>query len=442
MTDLFAPDEPNEPLASAPLAERVRPRELEDVFGQEHLTGPDGPLLAMARSGKAKSIIFWGPPGTGKTTIARLLADLFDLDFVSTSAIHSGVADLKKIFEDARSKARQHGRPVILFVDEIHRFNKAQQDAFLPVLEEGSIVLVGATTENPSFELNGALLSRTRVLSLKPLGRGALEQMLARVEEIEHTLPLTPEARDALIDGAAGDGRYLIGQAEVVLDTPVGKDLIDVERLERLLDSRLSSHDKSGDAHYNLASAFQKSVRGSDPHAALYYAARLVQAGDHAFVFRRLTVYASEEVGMADPMALQTVLAARTVYDRIGFPECGHALAQAIIHVATAPKSNSAHDAWAAAMALARKHPNASPPKRILNDVTKLMSDEGYKKGYIYDHDLPDAFSGQEFWPDDVSPTVLYEPRPRGLEAKIIERLNKWDGIRNDRRRSQTNAKS
>ena len=442
MTDLFAPDETNEPLASAPLAERVRPRELEDVFGQEHLTGPDGPLLAMARSGKAKSIIFWGPPGTGKTTIARLLADLFDLDFVSTSAIHSGVADLKKIFEDARSKARQHGRPVILFVDEIHRFNKAQQDAFLPVLEEGSVVLVGATTENPSFELNGALLSRTRVLSLKPLGRGALEQMLARVEEIEHTLPLTPEARDALIDGAAGDGRYLIGQAEVVLDTPVGKDLIDVERLERLLDSRLSSHDKSGDAHYNLASAFQKSVRGSDPHAALYYAARLVQAGDHAFVFRRLTVYASEEVGMADPMALQTVLAARTVYDRIGFPECGHALAQAIIHVATAPKSNSAHDAWAAAMALARKHPNSSPPKRILNDVTKLMSDEGYKKGYIYDHDLPDAFSGQEFWPDDVSPTVLYEPRPRGLEAKIIERLNKWDGIRNDRRRSQTNAKS
>lgn len=439
--DLFDNDEDIGPLASAPLAERIRPTSLEDVFGQEHLTGPDGPLLAMARSGNAKSIVFWGPPGTGKTTIARLLADLFDLDYISISAIHSGVAELKKIFEEARSKARKHGRPVLLFVDEIHRFNKSQQDAFLPVLEEGSIVLVGATTENPSFELNGALLSRVRVLTLKQLTRQAMEQMLARTEELERPLPLTQEAREALIDGASGDGRFLIGQAEAVYDTPVGDDPINVERLERLLSARLSSHDRAGDAHYGLASAFQKAVRGSDPHAALYYAARLVQAGDHAFVFRRLAVYASEEVGMADPMALQTALAARTVYDRVGFPECGHALAQAIIHVATAPKSNSAHDAWGAAMALARKHPNASPPKRILNDVTKLMTDEGYKKGYIYDHDLPDAFSGQEFWPDDVPPTTLYEPRPRGLEAKIIERLEKWDGIRNARR-SEEKSKS
>lgn len=445
MTDLFAAtDGQTAPLtapiegAAVPLAERMRPAQLETVVGQEHLTGPGGPLFQMVRSMKPKSIIFWGPPGTGKTTIAQLIADLFDFRFVQLSAIHSGVADLKKVFEGARAALRAGGRPTVLFVDEIHRFNKAQQDAFLPDVESGTIVLVGATTENPSFEINGALLSRAQVLVLKPLGEESLDLILQRAEDANAPLPITREARAALIANAGGDARFMLGQAEILMTVTPDKPL-DVDAMGTMLNRRMASHDKAGDGHYDLASAFQKSIRGSDPQAALYYGARMYHAGDVAMVIRRLIVTASEEVGLADPTALLAVIAAAEAYDRLGHPEGGHAIGQAIVHVATAPKSNAAYKAWGRAIAFADQTANVKPPKRIMNAPTRLMKQQGYKEGYQYDHDAEGAFSGQDFWPDDLTPQTFYEPSPRGLEPRIAERLDRWDPIREanrvDRRR-------
>lgn len=443
MNDLFGTHDQaplTAPIAGVipPLAERMRPVRLELVVGQEHLTGPNGPLFQMTRIGRPSSIIFWGGPGCGKTTIAQLLADHFDLRFVQVSAIESGVADLRKAFEAARSELRNGGRPTLLFCDEIHRFNKSQQDSFLPHVENGSIILVGATTESPSFSLNNALLSRTQVLTLRPLDTKALETILSRAEEAYTPLPLLPEARQALIHNAGGDARFMLSQAEILMGMPANQP-VNIEQMGQVLSQRVAKHDRAGDGHYNLASAFQKSIRGSDPDAALYYAARMVDAGeDVAFIWRRLIVTASEEVGMADPTALQTVIAARQAFDMLGFPEGGHALGQAIIHVATAPKSNAAYKAWGEALNLAQKTRHIEPPKRILNAPTKLYEQEGYKASYQYDHDHPNAFSGQDFWPDALGPQNFYRPNPRGLEVRIQERLDRWGGIRAEKRRSST----
>ena len=327
-------------------------------------------------------------------------------------------------------------RPTLLFVDEIHRFNKSQQDSFLPHMEAGTIVLVGATTENPSFELNAAVLSRAQVYTLKPLGAGALGMILERAEAMHSHLPITDEARDALIAGAKGDARHLLGQAEILMgvetDAPLG-----VEEVEEVVQRRMTGHDKAGDGHYDLASAFQKSIRGSDPDAALYYGARMYEAGDVAMVIRRLMVTASEEVGMADPTALLAVVAAAEAHHRLGDAEGGHAIGQAIVHVATAPKSNAAYKAWGEARELASRTGHVKPPKRIMNAPTKLMRDQGYKAGYIYDHDADRAFSGQDFWPDEMQPASLYRPNDRGAELRIQERMQHWGAIR-DRNRSKT----
>jgi putative ATPase len=440
MTDLFAAtDGQTAPLtapiegAAVPLAERMRPAQLETVVGQEHLTMPGGPLFQMVRSRKPKSMIFWGPPGTGKTTIAQLIAELFDFRFVQLSAIHSGVADLKKVFEGARAALRGGGRPTVLFVDEIHRFNKAQQDAFLPDVESGTIVLVGATTENPSFEINGALLSRAQVYILKPLDHDALSLILERAEQTHGMLPVTEEARRSLIENSGGDARFMLGQAEILMTATPDKPL-GVEAMGALLNRRMASHDKAGDGHYDLASAFQKSIRGSNPQAALYYGARMFKAGDVAMVVRRLMVTASEEVGMADPTALLAVVAAAEAHHRLGDKEGGYAIGQAIIHVSTAPKSNAAYKAWGLALAFAEQTANVKPPKRIMNAPTKLMKQQGYKEGYQYDHDAEGAFSGQDFWPDELEPQRFYEPSPRGIEPRIRERLDHWDAIREERR--------
>lgn len=418
--------------AVRPLAERLRPDVITDVRGQSHLTAPDAPIGRMLASGRASSMILCGPPGTGKTTIARLVASALGLRHVQLSAIGTGVADLKKVFAEAQAHASATGQPTVLFVDEVHRFNKAQQDGFLPHMEAGTIVLIGATTENPSFELNGALLSRAQVYMLEALPPTALKEVLDRVERENGRLPLTVEARSTLVANAAGDARYMLGQVEVVMDH-VGTDL-DVDGMERLLSKRLARHDKSGDGHYDLASAFQKSVRGSDPGAALYYAARMIDGGEHpSFLFRRLIVMASEEVGMADPTALATVIAARAAFDMVGLPEAGYAISQAIIHVATAPKSNASYLAWGRAMELAKSTRGISPPSSILNAPTKLMKEQGRKEGYQYDHDHPGAFSGQSFWPIELGRQDIYRPNPRGFEARIEERMTHWNAIRDSK---------
>ena len=434
MADLFAAFDPppaaDAPAADAPLADRLRPQRLEDVVGQEHLTGPEGAIGRMVAAGKLSSMILWGPPGTGKTTIARLLADAVGLRFVAISAVFSGVADLKKSFAEAREHARM-GKRTLLFVDEIHRFNRAQQDGFLPYVEDGTVTLVGATTENPSFELNAALLSRAQVLILHRLDAAALGQLLDRAEAAEgRPLPLTPQARDALIASADGDGRFLLNQAEtlfsVALDAP-----LDPAGLSAFLQRRVAVYDKDREGHYNLISALHKSLRGSDPQAALYYLARMLTAGEEPlYVLRRLTRAAVEDIGLADPNALQQCLAAKDAYEFLGSPEGELAIVQACLYLATAPKSNAAYKAAGAAWRSAKETGSLMPPPSILNAPTKLMKEIGYGKGYAYDHDTAEGFSGADYWPEEMEPQTFYTPTDRGFEKRVGERMAWWHDVR------------
>ena len=435
MADLFAALEPPPPPApDAPLADRLRPRALGDVVGQEHLTDPDGAIGRMVAAGRLSSIILWGPPGTGKTTIARLLADAVGLRFVAISAVFSGVADLKKVFAEARDAARK-GMRTMLFVDEIHRFNRAQQDGFLPAVEDGTVTLVGATTENPSFELNAALLSRAQVLILHRLDRAALEKLLERAEAaVARPLPLDAAARDALIASADGDGRFLLNQAETLYSVDLPARL-DPAGLGNFLQRRVAVYDKDREGHYDLISALHKSIRGSDPQAALYYLARMLTAGEEPlFLLRRLVRAAVEDVGLADPQALQQCLAAKDAYDFLGSPEGELAIAQACLYLATAPKSNAVYSAQKAAWTAARETGSLQPPLHILGAPTKLMRDAGYGKGYEYDHDAEDGFSGAHYWPDDMAPQRFYEPTDRGHEKRIAERMAWWEERRNEKR--------
>jgi putative ATPase len=418
--------------APRPLADRLRPKSLDEVIGQDHLLG-DGMLGRMVRVGRLSSVIFWGPPGTGKTTVARLLAEVTDLHFEQLSAIQSGVADLRKVFDTARAR-RQEGRGTLLFIDEIHRFNRSQQDAFLPHMEDGTIVLVGATTENPSFELNAALLSRASVLTFKRLDDDALEALLARAETHEgRKLPTTDDARTALISMADGDGRGLINLAEDVF-LAVGKDaklVLDREALVELVQRRAPIYDKGQDGHYNLISALHKSVRGSDPDAALYWLARMLVAGeDPLYIARRLVRMAVEDIGMADPAGLVQANAAKDAYDFLGSPEGELALAQATVYLACAPKSNAAYVAYKAAMGVAKESGSLLPPKHILNAPTRLMKQEGYGRDYAYDHNETEAFSGQDYFPEEMERPDFYSPTGRGFEREIRERLERWGEIR------------
>ena len=431
MSDLFAADAPPDAaLPGQPLAERLRPRTLDEVVGQEHLTGPDGAIGRMVAAGKLASLILWGPPGTGKTTIARLLADAVGLRFVMISAVFSGVADLKKLFAEARAAART-GQRTLLFVDEIHRFNRAQQDGFLPYVEDGTITLVGATTENPSFELNAALLSRAQVLIVRRLDAAALEQLLDRAEAVEgRTLPLTPAAREALVASADGDGRFLLNQAETLFSIAVEAPL-EPGQLRDLLHRRVAVYDRDREGHYNLISALHKSLRGSDPDAALYYLARMLTAGEEPlYVLRRLVRFASEDVGLADSNALVVTLAAKDSYDFLGSPEGELAIAQACLYLATAPKSNAAYKAQKAAWRSAKETGSLMPPANILNAPTKLMKDIGYGKDYAYDHDAEGGFSGAHYWPAEMNPQEFYAPTDRGHEKRIAERLEHWRQLR------------
>lgn len=438
MADLFdtapgAKPAQSEANAPRPLADRLRPKSLAEVIGQPQVLGPEAPLGVMLGSGSLSSLVFWGPPGVGKTTIARLLADESDLHFVQISAIFTGVPDLRKVFEAARHR-RANGQGTLLFVDEIHRFNKAQQDGFLPHMEDGTILLVGATTENPSFELNAALLSRAQVLVLERLTPADLERLTQRAEqELDRTLPLTPEARDALHEMADGDGRALLNLVEQIMAWKVSAPL-DPQALSQRLMRRAAKYDKSGDEHYNLISALHKSVRGSDPDAALYWLARMLKGGeDPRYLARRITRMAVEDIGLADPQAQSVCLHAWEIYERLGSPEGELALAQAVAYLALAPKSNAAYVAYKGAMRLAQDTGSAPPPKHILNAPTSLMKEQGFGAGYDYDHDAEDGFSGQNYFPDGVKRPVLYAPVERGFERELGKRLSYFSRLREKR---------
>lgn len=429
MSDLFNEEPTDQIEAPRPLPDRLRPVSLDQVAGQEHLTGPGKPLQRMLENGKPVSVILWGPPGCGKTTLARILAENSGMHFEQLSAIFAGVKDLKAVFEAARLR-RRSGSQTLLFVDEIHRFMKSQQDAFLPVVEDGTIILIGATTENPSFELNAALLSRCQVLVLKRLDDNALETLIQRAEQSEdRPLPLEKDARELLKTLADGDGRYALAMVEQVY---AQGETLNSEGLLEIVQKRAPLYDKKDEGHYNLISALHKSVRGSDPDAALYWFTRMLDGGeDPHFLARRMTRMAVEDIGLADPNALPQCIAAWEAYERLGSPEGDLALAQALIYLATAPKSNAAYVAYKAATQTAKKTGSLMPPKHILNAPTKLMGDQGYGEGYIYDPDTPEGFSGQDYFPEETGRQQFYQPVERGFERDIQKRLEYWDKLRN-----------
>lgn len=432
MTTLF------DHLTEKPLADRMRPQSLTDVVGQDHLLGEKGALRRMIASGRMSSFILWGPPGCGKTTIARILAQETNLHFASLSAVFSGVSDLRKVFQEAQNRRRM-GQGTLLFVDEIHRFNRSQQDGFLPYVEDGTVILVGATTENPSFELNSALLSRAKVFVLNRLDDAALDQILAKAETLmQQPIPLDEVGKKYLKNLADGDGRYFINLIESVFQYALPDEILDQPALEQLLQKRLPNYDKDREGHYNLISALHKSLRGSDPDAGLYWLARMITAGeDMKYILRRLTRFASEDVGMADPGALVQAHCAWDSYERLGSPEGDLAVAGLVVYLATAPKSNSIESAWNEVRRVAQTTATLMPPKHILNAPTKLMADLGYNRGYQYDHDTKEGFSGQNYFPDDMPRHTFYKPVERGYEREITKRLAYWNELRQKIRKSQ-----